>query len=96
MRNAMRAHRPLLVRENAKVTSRLRATKQDEFRFSIFGKVGCSVRLIDNTLKQFSSTSQAAALVAYRPCGVSRTTWKLRFAGSESACSTACAILYGL
>jgi hypothetical protein len=64
MRGTMLSHLPLLVGENAQVTSRHGAAQQNIAFHLVFGEVCIWVVVFNASFEQPSSTGQAAALVA--------------------------------
>src|ERR1700682_3553338 len=64
MRDALLSHLPLLVGENAQITSRHSAAQQNIASRFVFGEVCIWVVVFDASFEQQSSASEAAALVA--------------------------------
>ncbi|MEA2543722.1 MAG: hypothetical protein QOH35_5088 [Acidobacteriaceae bacterium] len=64
MRDAMLSHLPLLVGENALITSRHSAAQQNIAFRLVFGEICIWVVVFDASFEQPSSAGEAAALVA--------------------------------
>jgi hypothetical protein len=64
MRGTMLSHLPLLVCENAQITSRHGAAQQNITFPLVFGEICVWVVVFDASFEQLSSTGEAAALVA--------------------------------
>ena len=64
MRDALLSHLPLLVGENAQITSRHSAAQQNIASRFVFGEVCIRVVVFDASFEQQSSASEAAALEA--------------------------------